>query len=263
MASTDTASETAAGTDLQEAARRHLWMHFTRMGSYDSVNHVPDHHQGRRLLRVRRARQALSRRALGAVLRQRRPRAHRAWRGLGAPGLGARLLHHLELRPSARDRARRADRLPDAGRPEPRVLHQQRVRGGRVGDQARARLPPADRQPAQDQVPQPRDRLSRHYARRPAGDRDHRTCGRTSNRSSPAASRRRTRTATTGRRAATRSGPPTRSRRRSSSRGRRRSPRSSSSRCRTPAAASLRRTATSSGFGRSATATTSCWSPTR
>jgi len=41
MASTDTATRTAAGTDLQEAARRNLWMHFTRMGSYDTVNHVP------------------------------------------------------------------------------------------------------------------------------------------------------------------------------------------------------------------------------
>ncbi len=41
MASTDTAITTAAGTDLQEAAKRHLWMHFTRMGGYDSVNHVP------------------------------------------------------------------------------------------------------------------------------------------------------------------------------------------------------------------------------
>ena len=38
---------------------------------------------------------------------------------------------------------------------------------------------------------------------------------------------------------------------------------SSSSRCRTPAAASRRRPATSSGCARSATSTTCCWSPTR
>ena len=37
----------------------------------------------------------------------------------------------------------------------------------------------------------------------------------------------------------------------------------SSSRCRTPAAASRRRPATSSGSARSATSTTCCWSPTR
>jgi adenosylmethionine-8-amino-7-oxononanoate aminotransferase len=34
MASTDTAMQTAAGTSFQEAAKRHLWMHFTRMGAY-------------------------------------------------------------------------------------------------------------------------------------------------------------------------------------------------------------------------------------
>ena len=41
MASTDTATRTAAGTDPQEPAKRHLWMHFTRMGSYDNDNEVP------------------------------------------------------------------------------------------------------------------------------------------------------------------------------------------------------------------------------
>src|SRR5687767_5248428 len=41
MASTESAATTGAGTGLQEAAKRHLWMHFTRMGGYDSVNHVP------------------------------------------------------------------------------------------------------------------------------------------------------------------------------------------------------------------------------
>ena len=66
---------------------------------------------------------------------------------------------------------------------------------------------------------------------------------------------------TTSRRSA--AGPPTRSRSRSRTRAPTRSPRSSSSRCRTPAAASRRRPATSSGSARSATSTTSCWSPTR
>ena len=31
----------AKGADLQEIARRHLWMHFTRMGSFDSEHEVP------------------------------------------------------------------------------------------------------------------------------------------------------------------------------------------------------------------------------
>ena len=29
------------GTDLQEAAKRHLWMHFTRMGSFGPDHEVP------------------------------------------------------------------------------------------------------------------------------------------------------------------------------------------------------------------------------
>jgi adenosylmethionine-8-amino-7-oxononanoate aminotransferase len=52
-------------------------------------------------------------------------------------------------------------------------------------------------------------------------------------------------------------------RRRSSTRARTRSRRCSSSRCRTPAAASPRRRGTSSGCARSATPTTCCSSPTR
>ncbi len=56
---------------------------------------------------------------------------------------------------------------------------------------------------------------------------------------------------------------PTASPRRSSSRAPTRWPPCSSSRCRTPAAASRRRPGTSSGSARSATSTTCCWSPTR
>jgi adenosylmethionine-8-amino-7-oxononanoate aminotransferase len=54
-----------------------------------------------------------------------------------------------------------------------------------------------------------------------------------------------------------------RSRSRSRTRAPTPSPRSSWSPCRTPAAASRRRPATSSGCARSATSTTCCWSPTR
>ena len=64
----------------------------------------------RGLVRLRRARQPLHGRAVGAVLRERRPRPRRAGRGGRAPGQGARLLHQLELRPPGRDRAGRAHR---------------------------------------------------------------------------------------------------------------------------------------------------------
>ena len=31
----------ASNAEMQELARRHLWMHFTRMGSFDSEHEVP------------------------------------------------------------------------------------------------------------------------------------------------------------------------------------------------------------------------------
>ena len=72
----------AAESDLQELAKRHLWMHFTRMGAYARPRGARDRAR-RGLLRLRRARQALPGRPLGAVLRQRRPRPRRARRGGG------------------------------------------------------------------------------------------------------------------------------------------------------------------------------------
>ena len=102
----------------------------------------------RGLLRLGRARQALPRRAVGAVLRQRRPRPRRARRGGGRAGARARLLHELELRPPARDRAGRAHRRARPGRPQPRLLHLRRLRGRRVGAEARAQLPPPARRRA-------------------------------------------------------------------------------------------------------------------
>jgi adenosylmethionine-8-amino-7-oxononanoate aminotransferase len=38
---TPASREDATGTDLQELAKRHLWMHFTRMGSFDADHEVP------------------------------------------------------------------------------------------------------------------------------------------------------------------------------------------------------------------------------
>jgi adenosylmethionine-8-amino-7-oxononanoate aminotransferase len=40
-ATTATATTTETGSDLQELARRHLWMHFTRMGGYDAEHKIP------------------------------------------------------------------------------------------------------------------------------------------------------------------------------------------------------------------------------
>ncbi len=60
------------------------WMHFTRMGAYDAGHEIPIIVARRGVLRLRRARQALSGRPLGAVLRQRRPRPRGARRGCRA-----------------------------------------------------------------------------------------------------------------------------------------------------------------------------------
>ena len=171
MASTEQAVE--QGT-LQELAKRHLWMHFTRMASLCRSRDA-DHRPRRGLLRVGPARQALPRWALRAVLREHRPRSGGHRPGRGRPGQGAWVLHQLVLRPSGGDRAGRADRLARARRPEPRVLHQRRQRGGRVGLQTLAPVPQADRQAEQDQADRAGDRLPRDQPWRSVGHRHHRT----------------------------------------------------------------------------------------
>ena len=108
MASTEEAVRTGQST-LQELAKRHLWMHFTRMSAYDDAEvpiivrgdgcYVWDEHGNRYL-------DALS--ALFCV-NIGHGRADVVQAGC-RPGQGARLLHQLVLRPSAGDRAGGADR---------------------------------------------------------------------------------------------------------------------------------------------------------
>ena len=120
------------------------------------------------------------------------------------------------LRAPAGDRARGPARRARARRPEPGLLHDRRLRGGRVGVEARPPVLPAlGRGPAL-QGHRPRDRLPRHHAGRA---RDHRrpvAARRRSSRSRPGASHVPTRTGTATRSATTRrrscSRSPTRSR---------------------------------------------------
>ena len=223
MASTDTAITTAAGADLQEPPSATSGCTSRGMGAYEDARRA-DHRPRRRRLRLGRERQPLSRRALGALLRQRRPRPHGARRGRRRAGRGARLLHALELRAPAGDRARGADRAPS-----------------RPPTSTASSSPPAARRPSSRRsssrapttsAPATRGRPSSSPARSPTtappwarcGHRHHGAPRTSSSRWCPAGSRCRTPTATTGPRTATRSGPPTRSRRRSSSRAPRRSP---------------------------------------
>ncbi len=155
--------------DLQEQAKRHLWMHFTRMGSYADARD-PGHRARRRLLRLRRARQALSGRAVGALLRQHWPRPRRARRGGGRAGAELAFYTNWSYAHPARDRAGHAHRRAGAGQPEPRVLHLRRLGGGRVGWKL-AKAYHACAASRRAQAHRPRPRLPRHLARRAVGDR--------------------------------------------------------------------------------------------
>ena len=252
---------------LQQAARDHLWMHFTRHSTYDHAD-VPIIVRGEGAYiwdaKGKRYLDALA----GLFVSQ---LGHGRTELAEAAAKQARELAFMPLWSYAHphgDRARRAGRGLRARRPQPGLLHQRRRRGRRDRVEAGQELLQAHRQADEAQGDQPRHRLPRHHPGRAV---DHR----------PAAAQAAVRAAgaldvpgaehqllprpgarpTTSRRSA--AGPPTRSRSRSRTRAPTRSPRSSSSRCRTPAAASRRRPATSSGSARSATSTTCCWSPTR
>ena len=131
--------------DLQQAARDHLWMHFTRMGAYGDTE-VPiivrgdgcylEDSNGKRYLDALAGLFAVQHRLLAR--RRDRPGGARA-------DEGAAVLHELVVRPPARDRAGARGRVARAGRPEPRLLRLGRLRGGRVGVEARAPVPPGAR----------------------------------------------------------------------------------------------------------------------
>ena len=235
--------------DMQALARKHLWMHFSRLGAFEHEElpiitrgegcYVWDQHGKRYLdglsglfvVQLGHGRKELAE----AAGRQAEQLAYfPIWSYAHPPA--------LELADAAR-RAR-------ARRPQPRLLHDRRLRGGGVGVEAGPPVLPRHRPAAPLQGDRPRHRVPRHdaWARSPspASPRS----ARRSSRSRRARCTCRTPTATAARMRAGRAGVharvrPTPSRTRSSSRDPRRSPRCSSSRCRTAAAASRRPTATS------------------
>ena len=158
---------------LQKSARDHLWMHFTRMSSYDHSD-VPIIVKGEGAYIWDAQGRTLPRRARRALRQPARPRPHRARRGGREAGLGAGVLPAVVLRPPQRDRARRAGRRLRAGRPQPGVLHQRRRRGRRDRLEAGQELLQAHRQADEAQGDQPGDRLPRHHPGRPL---DHRAAG--------------------------------------------------------------------------------------
>ena len=125
-----------------------------------------DHHARRRLLRVGRAWEALPRQLVGTVHGPGRTRSCRAGRRRSTPGRDARVLPDLDVRAPAGHRARRAPRRARARRPQPRVLHQRRVGGRRVGVEAGAPVLQGHRAAPAVQGDRAPHRVPRHHARR-------------------------------------------------------------------------------------------------
>ena len=161
---------------LQELARRHLWLHFSRLGAFadhdipmfvrgEGVHLFDD--TGKRYL------DGLSGLFVVQIGHGRREIAEAGGRAGGA----ARLLPHLVRRPPCSGRARGAARGHGARRPQPRVLHDRRLRGGRVRMEARPGVLPRHRPARPHEGHRPHARLPRHdhggaVDHRPARDQD-------------------------------------------------------------------------------------------
>ena len=124
-------------------------MHFTRMGGYGEAGRA-DHRRAATgaTSRTRTGKRYLDALA-GPVLRQHRLRLRRGDRpGRARADARAALLHELDVRAPAGDRARGRGRVARARRPQPRLLRLGRLGGGRVGLEARAPVLPRARREA-------------------------------------------------------------------------------------------------------------------
>ena len=156
---------------LQKLARRNLWMHFTRMGSYDEHHAVPvivrgegcyvyDEH-GKRYL------DGLSALYCVNVGHGRAEIAQAA--AAQAEQLGFYTNWSYAHPPAIELAARVAE--PRPRQPQPRVLHLRRLGGRRVGLEARQGLPPRARRPEPPQARLAQPRLPRRLDGRAHGDR--------------------------------------------------------------------------------------------
>ena len=146
---------------LSDQARRHLWMHFSRMGSYEDHEvpvivrgegaYVWDQH-GKRYLD-----------GLAGLFTSQIGHGRTELAEAGAKQ--AETLAYFPLWTYAHPRAiELADRVASlrARRPQPGLLHDRWLRGGRVGLEARAPVLPAGRAASADEGDQPLHRLPRH-----------------------------------------------------------------------------------------------------
>ena len=115
---------------------------------------------------VERPRRQDHRRVVGPLLRLRRPRPQGDRRGGRQATARARLLRAVPARAPEAVRARVAHRRAHAGRSQPDLLRQFRLRVRRHGDEARARLPPGARPGRAQRLRLARARLPRRQFRR-------------------------------------------------------------------------------------------------
>ena len=281
-----------AATDLQQLARDHLWMHFTRMGGFGDGQDVPIivrgdgcylwDSNGKRYLDALAGLFSVN---IGygygeeigqAALEQMRelpfytnwsyahPKAIELAAELAslAPGDLNRVFF-VSGGSEAVESAWKLARQYYVARGEKQLRHGARASRRRRHDAIVAGAPRA----APLQGDRPPHRLPRHDDGRPLDQRHPRAAHARSSRSCPRCATSTTRTATTAptprARRSSRGSCSTTSSRRSSRWGPRRSASSTWSPCRTRAAASRRRPATGRACARSATSTTSCSRPTR
>ena len=265
MTNTDSARNLDA-QHLQDAAQRHLWMHFTRMSTY-ADHDVPVIVRGRGAVGLGQPGPALPGRPVGTVRGPGRSRPAGAGRGRGRQ---ASELAYFPLwsyaHPNAIELAERLAALapgtstgcssrPAAARRSSRPGSWPASTSGRPASPVGTRCSPATSPiTARPWAP------CRLPGCRRSRSRSNRWCRGRSGSPTPTSTGLPS-TATTWRRSA--DGPPTTSSGTSRWKAPSRWRPCSSSRCRTPAAASRPRLATSSGSGRSATATACCSSPTR
>ena len=158
-----TTAETS-NAELQELAKRHLWMHFSRMGAYEDGAEVPIIVRGDGCY----------------VWDQHGKRYFDGLSSLFCTNIGH---GRADVAQAGADQAKElgfftnwcyahpraielAAKIADARarRPEPRLLHQRRQRGRRVRAEAGPPVPQAPRQREQVQGHRARDRLPRHDA---------------------------------------------------------------------------------------------------
>ena len=148
--------------DLQQAARDHLWLHFTRMSAYADAE-VPIIVRGDGLLpRGLRTAGATSTRSQGSSpCRSATRTARRSARRRSSRCASCRSTRTGRTRTRARSSWRTKSPQLDTRRPEPRVLRLRRLGGGRGRMEARAPVPRRPRR-APLEGDRPPHRLPRH-----------------------------------------------------------------------------------------------------